>query len=250
MNKRGTTAVISTVCLLLMGAVTVGVLYKNGVITSDNFYTQAKTQAKTNGSAASSLASGSQTRRFCPGVLLKEGASYALQYSKGGTVAETKYYDILYQVNSIEITKKKGDFVEFYEGDETKDSSGNITNDYSYVVVNMTVQDQCEKEDIFGVNDIRLVLGKDAKIGEELRGYNAEGKSLQDKEFCILSLKPNQKYNFNLAYIVKDEDAEKHKDDMMVYCAGNHGSRPPSLQDLPLMDKDGNVTTLNKESVS
>lgn len=245
MNKKRITAVISIVCLLLMGTVAVGVLYKNGMISSNNLYTQVKT----NGSAAASPASGKQTRRFCPGVLLKEGASYALQYSQGATVAETKYYDILYQVNSIEVTKKRGDFDKCEDWDETKDSSGNITNEYSYVVVNMTVQDQWEKEDIFGVNDIRLVLGKDATGGEELRSYNSQGVNPIDKQYFILSLKPNQKYNFTLAYIVKDEDAQKHKNDMMVYCVGSHGHRPPSLQELPIVDKDGTVT-VRKESGS
>lgn len=243
MNKKRITAVISIVCLILMGTVAVGILYQNGIITSNNLYTQPRAA----GDGSASLASGSQTRRFCPGVLLKEGASYALQYSQGATVAEMKYYDILYQVNSIEVTKKRGDFDKCEDWDETKDSSGNITNDYSYVVVNMTVQDQCEKEDIFGVNDIRLVLGKDAKAREELRSYNSQGVNPVDKQYFILSLKPNQKYNFNLAYIVKDEDAEKHKDDMLVYCAGNHGHRPPSLQELPIVAKDGTVT-VRKES--
>lgn len=256
MNKKVSTAIISIVCLGLMGAVTVGILYKNGIITSDNLYmTQNTTQPHTQGKAAQGVssvaASDAQTKYRCPGVLLKEGAAYTLRYSEGKTVADTKYYDIMYKVNNIEITKKRGDFDICDDGDEKKDSLGNITNDYSYVVVNLTILDKCEKDDIFGLNGIGLFLGKEAMDGGELRAYNSKGRDIKgDKEYFSLSLKPNQKYDFNLAYIVKDDAIEKYKNDMMVRCYGDHGRRPPSNQDLPLVDSEGNITTLKEESGS
>lgn len=246
MNKKVSTAIISVVCLILMGAVTVGILYKNGIITFNNLYTQAKV---VEGVSSFASASGTQTKRY-KDVLLKKGAEYPLLHTEGKTVAETKHYDMIFKVNNIEITKKKGNFDKCEDWHEKKDSAGNITNDYSYVVVSLTILDKCKQDHLFGVNNIRLVLGKNAIIGEELRAYNSKGIDPEDKEYFILSLKPNQKYNFNLAYIVKDDVVEKYKNDMMVHCnSGEHGRRPPSIRDLPLVDSKGNVTTL-KESGS
>ncbi len=249
MNKKVSTVVISAVCLILMGAVAVGVLYKNGIITFNNLYTQAKTAE---GVSSSASASGTQTKRYRD-VLLKKGAEYTLQHTEGKSVADTKHYDMIFKINNIEITKKRGNFDKCEDWDEKKDSVGNITNNYSYVVVSLTILDKCEKDHIFGVNSIGLVLGKDARFAEELRAYNSKEIDAQidpgDKDYFILYLKPNHKYNFNLAYILKDDAVEKYKNDMMVHCnSGDRGRIPPSFQDLPLVDSKGNITTMKESS--
>lgn len=250
MNKKVSTVIISIACLGLAGAVTVGVLYKNGIITSDNLYTaqNVSSQEKAVGSGPSAANSTVQTKhKNRADALLKQGAEYTLQHDEGTTIADTKYYDMTFKVNSIDITKKRGDFDQCEDWKERKDSAGNITNGYSYVVVNLTILDKCTKNHIYGLNSNDLVIGKNGD-GGELRAYNGKERDVREKQYFILSLKPNQTYNFNLAYIVKDDELKGHKNEIMLHCNSgvSSGPIPPSLEELPVVDSKGNITKLKE----
>jgi hypothetical protein len=249
MNKKVSTAIISIACLGLVGATTVGVLYKNGIITSDNLYTtqNVPSQGKVIKNGSSAANSTVQTKhKNCTDALLKQGAKYTLQHAEDETVADTKFCDMTFKVNSIAVTKKRGNFDQCEDWKEKKDSAGNLTNGYSYVVVNLTILDKCTKNHMYGLNDNDLVIDKNGD-GGELRAYNGKERDVREKQYFILSLKPNQTYNFNLVYIIKDDELKKHKNEIMLHCnSGDSSRRPPSPEELPVVDSKGNITKLKE----
>ena len=248
MNKKVSTVIISVACLGLAGAVTVGVLYKNGIITSDNLYTvqNVSSQEKAGGSRPSAANSTVQTKRKnYVYAFLKQGAEYTLQHAEGATIADTKYYDMTFKVNSIEVTKKRGDFDQCEDWKEKKDSAGNITNGYSYVVVNLTILDKCANNHLYGLNDNYLIVGNSSN-SSELRAYNGKGRDEREKQYFILSLKPNQTYNFNLAYIVKDDELKGHENEIMLLCDSGDSNGKLVPKELPVVDSKGNITKLKE----
>lgn len=249
MNKKISTVAILIICIVLAGGATVGVLHKDGIISSDSIFAPkpSENNRPSGNSAVASGSSLSSNRKITREALLKNGAEYSLQHDEGKDALDTVYRDMVFKVNGIDITKKKGNFDKRIYGSENVDSSGNTIGSYSYVVIHLSVTDKCKTDHIVGVNSYTLIFNrgeKDGIYGIEPYTYNSGGLNSMDKEYFIISLKPGKAYNFNLAYVVKDDILKKYKDGIMVLCiSGDSGKQPVQFDSLPVVDKNGHVSS-------
>ena len=223
MNKRIFTIIISTVCLISVSVVSIGVLVKNGTISADNLFTGLAKQndgggnsAKGNTSASTASASRQSSSSFKYPIfeaMFLEGAQYTLQYSDA-KYKPGEYGDMLFKFDKMEITKKRGDFDCCENWHEQKDASGNLINAYSYVVASIEIINQGKRPHEIGLGNIRLILGKQEMA--ELRTYNSHKSNTLTKDYFILTLQPNQKYQFNLAYIIEDDIVQQYKNEIYL----------------------------------
>ena len=137
MNKKITTVII--LIIICTSSIIVSILYliKNDIIAINDIYTNAdaKNTQVANENSISSTENSAVESKSC--VLLEEGAEYDTMYDD-----RTSIY---VKLNNISISKNKAELPEFdtfEDWDEIKDSQGNITNEYSYVVLNITSLDK------------------------------------------------------------------------------------------------------------
>jgi len=229
MSKKVSTIIITAVCFVLIATLTIIYLLKEGIISTDNLFSNNElvnttisddiNTGKIDSNLSQSASGESDLGYPVFAVLLREGTEYALQYvdEKHKT---NEYSDIYIKFNSMNISKEKGDFDICEDWEETKDESGNIINEFSYVICNVTLINKGERNFLGGVNSICLSpFGKDPEYLCELRAYNSNKTKTLIKDYCLVEFEPNKEYNFNLAYIVEDYIIERDKDKMLLYCA-------------------------------
>lgn len=122
-------------------------------------------------------------------------------------------------VNSVQVTKKALDTDANYYVDENEpvkfDANGNITNDYTYIVVNLTIKNEKTADNEFYLNMFHYIpISKqkneridDCYYGGTLRGYKTKADSYRiDKSYFRKVYKPGEQYTCNLVFIQKDTD--------------------------------------------
>ena len=194
MNKKITTVII--LIIICASSIIVSILYliKNDIIDINDIYTNAdaKNTQVANGSNISSTENSALGSKSC--VLLEEGAEYDTMYDD-----RTSIY---VKLNDISISKNKAELPEFdtfEDWDEIKDSQGNITNEYSYVVLNITMMNK----------------------GNENVEVSSEKKT--SKNYFVEKLEPGKKLNVNVAYVAEDKQLNEYKDQLylMTVLSGN-----------------------------
>ncbi len=115
--------------------------------------------------------------------------------------------DLTFKVNSVEKTKEKKQFPNPPDCDEfVTDEKGNLINNMSYVIVNVTIKNNRETERMFPLNSCCLDV-----IDDKNEIYNYEcwmSSKLEDfdkKDYFEYNFQPQEEYTCDLVYIVEDE---------------------------------------------
>jgi len=243
MNKKVSTIIITAVCFVSIATLTIIYLLKEGIISTDNLFSNNEVVNTTipddinTGKIASNLSqsasSGSDLGYPVFLVLLREGAEYNLQYADENH-KRNEYSDIYIKFKSIDISKKRGNFDICGDSSEIKDESGNIINDFSYVICNVTLINKGEKIFAAGINSLYLApQGKNYEYLYYVQAYNSNKPNPFLKDYYAIDFIPNKEYNFNLAYIVEDYIIQDHKDDMLLYS----GFVDTDLINIPVIEK-------------
>ena len=177
MNKKITTVII--LIIICTSSIIVSILYliKNDIIDINDIYTNAdaKNTQVANESSISSTENSAVESKSC--VLLEEGAEYDTMYDD-----RTSIY---VKLNNISISKNKAELPEFdtfEDWDEIKDSQGNITNEYSYVVLNITMMNKGNENVEVSLNSLLLHFGTDGGYNEA-RSFNSSEKKTSKNYF-------------------------------------------------------------------
>ena len=198
MNKKITTVII--LIIICTSSIIVSILYliKNDIIDINDIYTNAdaKNTQVANENSISSTENSAVESKSC--VLLEEGAEYDTMYDD-----RTSIY---VKLNDISISKNKAELPEFdtfEDWDEIKDSQGNITNEYSYVVLNITMMNKGNENVEVSLNSLLLHFGTDGGYNEA-RSFNSSEKKTS-KNYFVEKLEPGKKLNVNVAYVAEDQ---------------------------------------------
>ena len=201
MNKKITTVII--LIIICTSSIIVSILYliKNDIIDINDIYTNAdaKNTQVANENSISSTENSAVESKSC--VLLEEGAEYDTMYDD-----RTSIY---VKLNNISISKNKAELPEFdtfEDWDEIKDSQGNITNEYSYVVLNITMMNKGNENVEVSLNSLLLHFGTDG-------GYN-EARSFNSSE-----KKTSKNYSAVFECAVVNWDSERFVDLPTVRCS-------------------------------
>ena len=129
-----------------------------------------------------------------------------------------------FKLNNISISKNKAELPEFdtfEDWDEIKDSQGNITNEYSYVVLNITMMNKGNENVEVSLNSLLLHFGTDGGYNEA-RSFNSSEKKTS-KNYFVEKLEPGKKLNVNVAYVAEDKQLNEYKDQLylMTVLSGN-----------------------------
>ena len=199
MNKKITTVII--LIIICTSSIIVSILYliKNDIIDINDIYTNAdaKNTQVANENSISSTENSALGSKSC--VLLEEGAEYDTMYDD-----RTSIY---VKLNNISISKNKAELPEFdtfEDWDEIKDSQGNITNEYSYVVLNITMMNKGNENVEVSLNSLLLHFGTDGGYNEA-RSFNSSEKKTS-KNYFVEKLEPGKKLNVNVAYVAEYKD--------------------------------------------
>lgn len=212
MNKKVITISISIVCVVALSVVVIATLFKNGVIEKDNIFS-SNNDAATNNTQDEAKQNSADYPTF--EILLKKGASFALQYQTEKSKPK-EYEDINITFNNLTITKSLGDFDKCDDWYEKKDSDGNITSNHSYIIADVTLENRGKSTLETTVNNVSLLLGDDNMY--ELRTYNS-GKSTRGKDYFLEYFEPNKEYRFNLVFIAEDELINQYSDSTYLYAS-------------------------------
>lgn len=216
MNKKITTVII--LIIICTSSIIVSILYliKNDIIDINDIYTNAdaKNTQVANENSISSTENSAVESKSC--VLFEEGAEYDTMYDD-----RTSIY---VKLNNISISKNKAELPEFdtfEDWDEIKDSQGNITNEYSYVVLNITMMNKGNENVEVSLNSLLLHFGTDGGYNEA-RSFNSSEKKTS-KNYFVEKLEPGKKLNVNVAYVAEDKQLNEYKDQLylMTVLSGN-----------------------------
>ena len=147
-------------------------------------------------------------------------------------IVDRKGQQLYLKVTGVEVTKECGNLnleivqetADFLESNLSVDSSGNITNDYSYLKVSILVKNTFEDEyaAAFLNNEIEygIMGGKEAQASYNIPGWleadgsavismTGENEQTDDDFFFVRNFAPGETREFVVGYSVKDEDLKK-----------------------------------------
>ena len=198
-------------------------------------------------------------------------------------IVDRKGQQLYLKVTGVEVTKECGNLnleevqkmaayiaAYFLKPDISVDSSGNITNDYSYLKVSILVKNTFEDEyaAAFLNNEIRygIMGGKEAQSSYNIPGWlEADGSAVismtgeneyaDESEFYIRDFAPGETREFVVGYLVKDEGLKKENtffylvDPVLMaedYYQDAHGLPPEDPSGNDATDNDLRYIYLNK----
>lgn len=152
----------------------------------------------------------------------------------GKTVKMHQAIDCLeleYIANSITITKKALLNSNQYTGSPMvkMDKDYNILNEYSYFMVNITVENTTDRVIDRYLNSLRLYcISNDNRLSEndgtEMFAYDGTDKI--SKAFYCYSFSPGEKKNFNIVFYILDDTIANLKLATLIYEPGGHPVSP------------------------
>ena len=231
MNKKVLTIIITVISFIALSAVSVGFMIKEGIISANNLFLNKRSNI---GTSEKSTSNANNLDYPLFEAYIKEGANVTLQYADENCEID-EYCDIYFKMNEITISKLKGDFDICDDWEETKDINGNITNNYSYVICNVTVENKGKYKYFTSLNNMFLGINKDHSA--ELRAYNSNKEITNRKHYCYINYEPNKEYNFNLAYIVEDSCLEKNIENLFLDVL-SMGYTAMDNKDIPIFEKE------------
>jgi hypothetical protein len=115
----------------------------------------------------------------------------------------------IYNFGEAKVSKKlpKGYVLAVDYGNHKIDENSTITNEYSYVILPVLIENRKEQKDSVGINNINILcFGEDAKLkdGLEIAGMKTK-RNQRLKNFYIYDLEKGKNLKTGLMYIVPDE---------------------------------------------
>lgn len=125
--------------------------------------------------------------------------------------------DCAYTVNSVELTKKQGDWIKPDDSWYQCDAKGNILGDITIIKVNITIEHIKENEDeektTVWLNDNYLNLydksGKVLDISNEVIAASYSGLNMDKKDCFKISIDVGKSLTTDLIYVVADKSLEQ-----------------------------------------
>ena len=231
MNKKVLTIIITVISFIALSAVSVGFMIKEGIISANNLFLNKRSNI---GTSEKSTSNANNLDYPLFEAYIKEGAEVMLQREDEND-EPYEYHDVYFKVNDISISKSKGDFDNCDDWEETKDINGNITNDFSYVTCNVTVENRGKHTYLTSLNNMFLGIGKNHSA--ELRAYNPNKEIANQKHYFYINYEPNKEYNFNLAYIVEDSCLEKNTENLFLHVV-IMGYSVVDKENVPIIEKE------------
>lgn len=220
MYKKIVTIVITATCLLLTAIVVIGYLIKEGIISNNNWVYNDNSTVNTNELVEDNSDPNISKKVGYPlfRALLKEGSTCTLQYTTPKHDIDS-YGDVIVCLNNISISKTKGDFDICDDWFEKKDLYGTITNEYSYVVCDVSIINKGQYTLITTLNNLYLWFGVNDGY-TEARSYNSK-KEYMAKDYFYVAMEPNREYNYKIAYIVEDDLINQYESDFLLFSGFN-----------------------------
>ena len=212
------------------------------------------------------------------GLTLTDPQSDYYDWDGSEVIVDRKGQQLYLKVTGVEVSKECGNLnleriqrmASYPESDLSVDSSGNITNDYSYLKVSILVKNTFEDEyaAAFLNNEIRygIMGGKEAQSPYNIPGWlEADGSAVismtgeneyaDESEFCIRDFAPGETREFVVGYLVKDEGLKKENTFFyrvnpvlmaVFYYRDAHGLPPEDMTGNDATDGDLRYIYLNK----
>ncbi len=115
--------------------------------------------------------------------------------------------DLIFKVNSVEKTKERKQFPKPPNWERfVTDENGNLINNLSYIIINVTIKNNRETTRMFPLNSCWLNV-----MDDKNQVYNYEcimSSKLEDfdkKDYFEYNFQPKEEYTCDLVYIVEDE---------------------------------------------
>ncbi|MBE6805458.1 MAG: hypothetical protein E7526_02885 [Ruminococcaceae bacterium] len=217
MNKSRFTWMVSIAGLIFITVLTLFCLLQKGIIRLD--FSNSQTQIH------SSIETTEPTQEYFCSLTLTKGASGSVKWVTPETYYLEDGFDCVVQLNDITVTKECKDINLTYTSDEITDGEGRIINDYSYVIADITFCNKATQPFNTCVGSAWLVYGELGTSNvqlSEIRGYDVPiGASL--KSYYMVTLEPNKEYTYKIAYVLKDSEIEKNKDNLAVNFTTTYG---------------------------
>jgi len=115
--------------------------------------------------------------------------------------------DLIFKVNSVEKTKERKQFPGPPDWDRlVADESGNLINDMSYVIINVTIKNNRETERMFPLNScwVNAIDDKNEIYTYECR-MSSKFENFDKKYYFEYTFQPKEEYTCDLVYLVEDE---------------------------------------------
>lgn len=212
MHKKTSTIIITVVCAIAIVAVTVGYMLKEGIINKDNLFMKNYVNRSNDVDSTKAEPDSVDTEDLLSNAFFREGAGC---YLDCGLNIDEKC-PIYFRFNSLNVSKELGDFDLCDDWDEIKDENGTITNEYSYISCNVTIINKGELNFETTLDNLWLYYGINSEY-TEVRSYNSKRSDTFKKDYYYVTFEPDVEYNFNIAYIVKDDVIDKCKSEMLIF---------------------------------
>lgn len=152
---------------------------------------------------------------------------------------ETSTNDLIYKINSVTKTKQRGPLplTDFFSDFLTIDNEGTILNDYSYLIVNLSIANNLEQEKLISLNSYYL-LGKDSN-GEYIDKFEPmlidNRTDVEKRDYFHYTFHPKESATFNLGFILKDEVLDTYKNKMDLIIDNSGGNRMLENKDVRII---------------
>lgn len=213
MNKKVATIIIVIACVIVTVVLAMGYMIKEGIIDTENIFNNTEE----NSNSSQSVKEDNMPER----AYFREGAECTL---RGGE--NVKLY---FKYNSTKISKKVEDFDKLsFNFEEKVDSNGTITNDYSYVICNITVKNVGTESFLTTINNVLLFPNGIDSEYTEVRSFDSHLKNTTRTDYYYVNFKPNEEHNYNIVFVEKDSIIKKYKNKFLLYALFNGSEPQPS----------------------
>lgn len=115
--------------------------------------------------------------------------------------------DLTFKVNSVEKTKERKQFPNPPDWDRVvADEKGNLINDMSYLIINVTIKNNREAERMFPLNSCWVNAIDDRnERGTYECWMSSKLEDFDKKDYFEYTFQPQEEYTCDLVYIVEDE---------------------------------------------
>ncbi len=115
--------------------------------------------------------------------------------------------DLTFKVNSVEKTKEKKQFPNPPDWEQfVTDENGNLINDMSYIIINVTIKNNKEAERMFPLNScwLDVIDNKNVVYNYECIMFS-KLENFDKKDYFEYNFQPQEEYTCDLVYVVEDE---------------------------------------------
>lgn len=193
---------------------TMALVITAGIVSNNKFDVVKNSKESTLGSPKQESKVAKQDDNIIKDAALLESITYKMG-------EEVYLGNFVYKVNSAIKTKKRGNFPTPTRREKLSfDKEGNLIDDNSYVIVNLTIKNVSEKTKELCFSDIRLSsLNDDGNFPSTECVSRSKLDEYGRSNYFIVKLNPKEEYNLDLAYADNDEFLENNDLGLHIYGA-------------------------------